>query len=108
MQKFRKKPVEIEAEQFVVWNNKEVPAFIKLHDVTFPVYKNVNGESYVIIPTLEGQHIASNLDWVATRSSKSTVSYSQLISAALFAARSGSLLTISTLFPAALSAFATT
>ena len=64
MQKFRKKPVEIEAEQFVVWNNKEVPAFIKLHDVTFPVYKNVNGESYVIIPTLEGQHIASNLDWI--------------------------------------------
>ena len=64
MTKFRKKPVEIEAEQFVVWNNKEIPAFIKLHDVTFPVYKNDKGEPYVIIPTLEGQHIASNLDWI--------------------------------------------
>ena len=64
IQKFRKKPVEIKAEQFVVWNNKEIPAFIKLHDVTFPVYKNDKGEPYVIIPTLEGQHIASNLDWI--------------------------------------------
>lgn len=64
MAKYRKKPVVVEAEQFIVWNNRETPAFIKLHDVTFPVYKNDNGEPYVIIPTLEGQHIASNLDWI--------------------------------------------
>ena len=64
MKKFRKKPVIIEAEQFVIYNNKEIPTFIKLLNVTFPVYKNEKGEPYIIVPTLEGQHIASNLDWI--------------------------------------------
>jgi hypothetical protein len=63
-QKFRKKPVVIEAEQFVLWDSKKIPAFIKIHDVTFPVYKDEHGHPYLIIPTLEGQHIASNLDWI--------------------------------------------
>lgn len=64
MAKFRKKPVEIEAEQFVVWNNQDIPEFVKLHEINFPVYKNHKGKIYIIIPTLEGQHIASNLDWI--------------------------------------------
>lgn len=64
MSKFRKKPVEIEAEQFIVWKQNDCPAFIEIHNVTFPVYKKENGEPYIVIPTLEGKHIASNLDWV--------------------------------------------
>lgn len=63
-QKYRKKPVVIEAEQFIIWNKNEIPPFIKLHDVTFPVYKNEKGNPYIIVPTLEGQHIASDLDWI--------------------------------------------
>ena len=60
MAKFRKRPVVIEAEQFVVWDTKKIPPFITIHGVTFPVTK----EATIMIPTLEGQHIASNLDWI--------------------------------------------
>ena len=60
MKKFRKKPVIIEAEQFVIWNDEKVPLFITIHGVTFPITK----EKTIVIPTLEGQHIASNLDWI--------------------------------------------
>lgn len=60
MKKFRKKPVIIEAEQFVIWNDDKIPLFITIHGITFPVTK----EKTIIIPTLEGQHIASNLDWI--------------------------------------------
>jgi hypothetical protein len=64
IQKFRKKPVVIKAEQFVVWDKTHMPPLVKVHDVTFPIYRNDKGEPYIVIPTLEGQHIASNLDWV--------------------------------------------
>jgi len=60
MKKFRKKPVIIEAEQFVIWNDEKVLLFITIHGVTFPITK----EKTIVIPTLEGQHIASNLDWI--------------------------------------------
>jgi len=60
MSKFRKKPVVIEAEQFVVWDMEKIPPFVTIQGVTFPVTK----EGTIIIPTLEGQHIASNLDWI--------------------------------------------
>ena len=60
MAKFRKKPVVIEAEQFVVWDMKKIPPFVTIQGVTFPVTK----EAKIMIPTLEGQHIASNLDWI--------------------------------------------
>lgn len=63
-QKFRKKPVEIEAEQFVVYKPNECPTFVEVMGITFPVYKNDKQQPYLIIPTLEGQHIASNLDWI--------------------------------------------
>ncbi len=58
--KYRKKPVIIEAEQFIIWDMKKIPTFITIHGVTFPVAK----EGTIIIPTLEGQHIASNLDYI--------------------------------------------
>lgn len=60
MPKFRKKPVVIDAEQFIIWDKNKIPPFIEIHGVTFPVTK----ECTIIIPTLEGQHIASNLDWI--------------------------------------------
>jgi len=60
MGRYRKKPVEIEAEQFVVWDMKKIPPFVTIQGVTFPVTK----EATIMVPTLEGQHIASNLDWI--------------------------------------------
>ena len=60
MKKFRKKPVVIEAEQFVVWDLNKIPPFVTIQGVTFPVTKDAR----IMIPTLEGQHIASNLDWI--------------------------------------------
>lgn len=63
-QQYRKKPVVIEAEQFVIYKPKECPPFVNVMDVTFPVYKNDKNEPYIIVPTLEGQHIASNLDYI--------------------------------------------
>ena len=64
MAKFRKRPVIIDAEQFTVWDLKKIPPFVEFHGIKFPVYKDDNKQPYVIIPTLEGQHIASNLDYI--------------------------------------------
>lgn len=58
--KYRKKPVVIEAEQFVIWDMDKIPPFVTIHDVIFPIAK----DGTITIPTLEGQHIASNLDWI--------------------------------------------
>jgi hypothetical protein len=60
MAKYRKKPVVIEAEQFIIWDINKVPPFITIFGVTFPVNKDCT----IVIPTLEGQHIASNLDYI--------------------------------------------
>lgn len=57
---YRKRPITIEAEQFIIWDTKNPPLFITIHGVTFPVTK----ECTIVVPTLEGQHIASNLDWI--------------------------------------------
>ena len=63
--KYKKRPIVIEAEQFIVWDLKKIPPFVELHGVTFPIYKDaLHKQPYVIIPTLEGQHIASNLDYI--------------------------------------------
>ena len=59
MAQYRKKPVIIEAEQFIIWDTKNPLQFVTIHGVTFPVY-----DLTIVIPTLEGQHIASNLDWI--------------------------------------------
>lgn len=64
VQKFRKKPVEIEAEQFVIWDLKNAPSFVELHGVRFPVWEDYNQVHYIIIPTKEGNMKASNLDWI--------------------------------------------
>lgn len=56
---YRKRPIIIEAEQFIIWDTKNPPQFVTIHGITFPVY-----DLTIVIPTLEGHHIASNLDWI--------------------------------------------
>lgn len=56
---YRKRPIIIEAEQFIIWDTKNPPQFVTIHGVIFPVY-----DLTIVTPTLEGQHIASNLDWI--------------------------------------------
>lgn len=59
MAKYSKKPIIIEAEQFIIWNTKKPPQFVTIHGVIFPVH-----DLTIVIPTLKGHHIASNLDWI--------------------------------------------
>lgn len=63
MPKFRKKPVMIEAEQFIVFSQSESPISKTINGVTYPVYKD--SKCYHIrIPTLEGEMRCDNLDWI--------------------------------------------
>jgi len=56
MEKFRKKPVVIEAVQFTGNNRNEIAKFIN---------KQISlGEKYIIIPTLEGDMRADLGDWI--------------------------------------------
>jgi hypothetical protein len=58
MPKFRKKPVEIEAVQWLGSNFVEIDRFITVPHETFPA------AGRVIIPTLEGDMAASRGDWI--------------------------------------------
>ncbi len=58
IQKFRKKPVVIEAIQFTGKNDKECLAFC-------PIAKDPDDtKPSLIIPTLEGNHLCSIGDWI--------------------------------------------
>jgi hypothetical protein len=62
--KYRKKPIEIDAEQFVIYSqDKDVPTTKTVNGIMFPVYKDERGY-HIFIPTLEGKMRADNLDWV--------------------------------------------
>jgi len=61
--KYRKKPVVIEAEQFVVYTQNEKPVSKMILGVLFPVYKDERG-FHIVIPTEEGNMRADNLDWI--------------------------------------------
>ena len=63
IKKFQKRPVIIEAEQFVIWDNSKPPQTIIVQGITFPVYNDSTG-LYINIPTLEGVMRANNLDWI--------------------------------------------
>ena len=63
IRKFKKKPVEIEAEQFVIWHLDDIPQSIMVMNVTYPIYKDKKGP-YIIIPTSEGNMRCSDLDWI--------------------------------------------
>lgn len=63
MTKFRKKPVVIDAEQFVVYNSDDKVLTKTVNGVNFPVYKDERGH-HILIPTLEGTMRCDNLDWI--------------------------------------------
>jgi hypothetical protein len=62
--KYIKKPVEIEAVQFTRNNWDEVKDFTNQTAHSLTIEKHINGIAYCIIPTLEGQHKATEGDWI--------------------------------------------
>lgn len=58
---YRKKPVVIEAEQFTKPENYE---YSKTKVCGFLVLEDINGDYFMLIPTLEGTHKASVGDWI--------------------------------------------
>lgn len=62
--RYIKKPVEIEAVQFTRNNFEEVKEFTSGTAHTFITTRCPNGKSTCIIPTLEGQHIATEGDYI--------------------------------------------
>ena len=63
MAKFRKKPVEIEAVQLRRDNENEMSAHIKGLNCTWGIEKETK-EPHIIIPTLEGEMLANENDWI--------------------------------------------
>ena len=57
MPRFRKKPVEIEAVQ---WTGNNTDLILRWIDHTHARVQ----EGYLVIPTLEGPHMASPNDWI--------------------------------------------
>ena len=61
---YRKKPVVIEAIQFKRDNWEEVKAFTEYAAHTFQIERRIDGIATCIIPTLEGQHLATEGDLI--------------------------------------------
>jgi hypothetical protein len=61
---YRKKPVVVEAIQFTRANITEVEAFTEYAAHTFQIERRIDGIATCIIPTLEGQHIATEGDFI--------------------------------------------
>ena len=68
MAKYRKKPIVIEAVQFTRMNWEAVQSFTQGKAHTLTIEKRIDGKhtciTTCIIPTLEGQHIATEGDWI--------------------------------------------
>jgi hypothetical protein len=64
MAQYRKKPVEIEALQFTRKNWDEIRLFTNNTAHTLSIERRINGIAKCIIPTLEGHHIANEMDWI--------------------------------------------
>jgi hypothetical protein len=60
MEKFRKKPVEIEAIQYNGINQADIAAFTQ----GLAKFRQIGHTRYIIIPTLEGDHRADVGDWI--------------------------------------------
>jgi hypothetical protein len=58
---FKKKPVEIDAIQ---WNGKNIEELTKFTDGDFYQKEVDEGTSFATVKTLEGEHIASQQDWI--------------------------------------------
>lgn len=63
MAKFRKKPVVIEAIRFTGINER-LSAELNTFVGSELAIREVNGILCLVIPTLEGEHIASPSDWI--------------------------------------------
>jgi hypothetical protein len=64
MQKYRKKPVVIEAVKFTRDNFQEIRDFTDFQAHSFRIERRIDGIAICIIPTLEGQHIATEGDFI--------------------------------------------
>ena len=62
--KFRKKPVEIEAILFTRLNWEEIQQFTNNTAHTLVIERRINGKCTCVIPTLEGEHIANENDYI--------------------------------------------
>ena len=62
--KFRKKPVEIEPTQFTRLNWEEIQQFTNNTAHTLVIERRINGKCTCVIPTLEGEHIANENDYI--------------------------------------------
>lgn len=61
---YKKKPVIIEAIQFTRNNWDDIVNFTNLTAHTLRIEKRIDGIATCIIPTLEGQHIATEGDFI--------------------------------------------
>jgi hypothetical protein len=64
MPKYRKKPVVIEAVKFTRDNFQEIRDFTDFQAHSLTIERRINGIATCIIPTLEGQHIATEGDFI--------------------------------------------
>ena len=64
MPQYRKKPVIIEAIQFNRNNWNEILEFTNNTAHTITIEKRMDGKCTCIIPTLEGEHIANEGDYI--------------------------------------------
>jgi hypothetical protein len=64
MPKYRKKPVVIEAIKFTRDNFQEIRDFTDYQAHSFTIERRIDGIAYCIIPTLEGQHMATEGDFI--------------------------------------------
>lgn len=62
--KYRKKPVEIDAVQFTRDNWEEIVSFTNGTAKDLTIERRPNGKCTCIIPTLEGDHIAAENDYI--------------------------------------------
>lgn len=62
--KYRKKPVEIEAVQFTRDNWSEIVSFTNGTAKDLTIERRPNGKCTCIIPTLEGDHTATENDYI--------------------------------------------
>jgi len=62
--KFRKKSIEIEAIEFTRLNWEEIKQFTNNTAHTLMIERRINGKCTCVIPTLEGEYIANENDWI--------------------------------------------
>ena len=64
IERYRKQPVEVEAVQFTRKNFDEIVAFTNGQAHGLTIERCIDGKCWCTIPTLEGEHIASEGDFI--------------------------------------------